>query len=372
MEKSSKKKLRYAVVGLGYIAQSAVLPAFEHAENSELAALVSGDPKKLRNLGKKYKIANLYSYENFDDCLTSGLIDAVYICLPNSLHHEYTIRAAKAGIHVLCEKPMAVTETECQDMINVCEENRVKLMVAYRLHFQEANLKAAEIARSGKLGDPRIFNSVFAMNVKDSKNIRLKGDLGGGTLYDIGIYCINAARSIFQSEPVEVVAFSANNGYRKFREVDEMSSCILRFSGDRLATFTASFNADNVNFYEVVGTKGSLCLDEAYQYHAPVEWELSLNGKLQKKTFRKEDQFAPELLYFSDCVLKNKNPEPSGVEGLADVQIIRALYYSAEIGLPVKLSEFRKKNYPNLDQEYHRPPVKEQPMIHAVPPSGTN
>ncbi len=134
----------------------------------------------------------------------------MYIALPNHMHQEYTIRAAQAGIHVLCEKPMALTVAECQSMIHACRDNRVKLMIAYRLHFEKSNLKAIKLAQSGKLGDLRIFSSVFTMQVKEG-NSRLQRSLGGGTLYDIGIYCINAARYLFQDEPLRVFANRASS-----------------------------------------------------------------------------------------------------------------------------------------------------------------
>src|SRR5207249_2797665 len=148
------KRIRYAVVGLGYIAQVAVLPAFEHAgENSELHALLSSDSKKLKELSKKYDVPSTYLYEEYDQCLESGEIDAVYIALPNNMHREYTERAAQAGVHVLCEKPMATTERDCAAMIAAAQANRVKLMIAYRLHFEEANLSTIELIQSGKVGD---------------------------------------------------------------------------------------------------------------------------------------------------------------------------------------------------------------------------
>ena len=158
--KQPRARVRYAVVGQGYISQIAVLPAFAHARrNSELTALVSDDPRKLATLGRRYRVDRLYSYEQFDECLASGEVDAVFIALPNHLHHAYTLRSARAGKHVLCEKPMAVTEDECLEMIEEAERNRVRLMVAYRLHFERANLKAVQIARAGRLGDLRTFNS---------------------------------------------------------------------------------------------------------------------------------------------------------------------------------------------------------------------
>jgi glucose-fructose oxidoreductase len=232
-----KKRIRYAVVGLGHIAQVAVLPAFGNARrNSRLAALVSGDPVKLDALGKKYGVDRLYTYEQYDECLKSGEVDAVYIALPNSLHCEYAVRAARAGLHVLCEKPLAVTEEECERMARAASEAGVKLMTAYRLHFERANLEAVEIVRSGRIGEPRLFNSTFGTPVVPG-NIRVKRALGGGVLYDIGIYCINAARSLFRDEPVEVSAVTAGT----LDEVEESVSAVLRFPNERLATFTASF-----------------------------------------------------------------------------------------------------------------------------------
>src|SRR6266550_6491801 len=205
--RNSGKKVRYAVVGLGYISQAAVLPAFAHARNSALTALVSDNPTKLKKLSKKYSVPNTYSYEEYSECLASGEVDAVYIALPNHLHRAYTEAAAAAGIHVLCEKPMAVTEGDCQAMIAAAEKNKIKLMIAYRLHFEEANLKAIELVQSGKLGEPRIFNSTFTMQMKPG-NVRMQREKGGA-LYDIGIYCINAVRALFAAEPTAVVAWSA-------------------------------------------------------------------------------------------------------------------------------------------------------------------
>ena len=170
---SASRKIRYAVVGLGWFAQAAALPSFDHAGNSELVALVSDDPTKRDELGKQYNIQRTYSYEQYEDCLNSGEVDAVYIALPNHLHREYTVRAANAGIHILCEKPMAVTVDECEAMIQAAKDNNVKLMIAYRLHLEEANLQAVETVQSGFLGEPRIFNSVFTQQTVEG-NIRLE------------------------------------------------------------------------------------------------------------------------------------------------------------------------------------------------------
>src|SRR5687767_14345346 len=173
-----RKPIRYAVVGLGHIAQVAVLPAFAHAKrNSRLVALVSDDRIKRQELSRRYRVEATFSYDDYDACLEQ--VDAVYIALPNSLHAEYTIRAARAGVHVLCEKPMAVTTQECRQMVAACRRHRVRLMIAYRLHFEEINLRVVDLVRKGRIGQPKFFNSSFSMTVKPG-DIRTKKDMGGG------------------------------------------------------------------------------------------------------------------------------------------------------------------------------------------------
>jgi glucose-fructose oxidoreductase len=366
----SQKKIRYAIVGLGHIAQVAILPAFAHAENSEIAALVSDDPEKLEKLGRKYKVKGRFSYDQFDECLQSGSIDAVYITLPNHLHREYTERAARAGIHVLCEKPMAVTEEDCLAMIEAAEANGVKLMVAYRLHFEEASLKAIDLVQGRRLGEPRLFDSVFTMQVKQG-DIRLNPrELGGGPLYDIGIYCINAVRNLFGAEPMEVVAFSSNNADPRFTESEEMTAAILRFpERERLASFVCGFNGSDVSTYRVVGTEGELVMDPAYEYAGELKQRVTVGGRTRELTFPKRDQFAPELISFSECILTGAAPEPSGWEGLADVRVIRALYQSADTGQPVTLEPFRKEDRPTLNQEVRRPAVEKPELVNTESPT---
>jgi glucose-fructose oxidoreductase len=353
-------RIRYAVVGLGHIAQVAVLPAFAHARrNSVLAALVSDDPTKRRLLSRKYRVPS-FSYEQYEECLAE--VDAVYIALPNSMHAEYTIRAARAGVHVLCEKPMAVTADECEQMIEVCESQGVKLMIAYRLHFEEINLNAADLIRRGRIGDPKYFNSSFSMTVRPG-DIRTKRALGGGTLYDIGVYCINAARALFRAEPKEVVALSVNSGPDKLTEIDESTASVLRFDGERVAAFVTSFNADDVASYRIVGTKGQLHVNPAYEYAEGLAYELTVNGATRRRRIGKRDQFAPELLYFSDCILKDRQPEPSGEEGLQDVRIVQALYESADTGKVVQVPPFVKRTRPTERQRITRPGIGKPDLI---------
>lgn len=368
---SKAPKVRFAVVGLGYFAQTAVLPAFAHAKNARLTALISDDPVKLRKIAKKYKVGKTYTYEQYQECLASKEVDAVYIALPNDLHKEYAVRAARMGVHVLCEKPMAVTEAECEEMIREAKEHDIRMMIAYRLHFEPANLKAIEIANSGIIGDVRSFHSVFCMQVKDG-NVRVSDPVeqGGGPLYDIGVYCINAARNIFREEPYQVFAWSASKPEPRFAKVEEMASAILRFRGDRLATFTCSFGAADLSSYRLSGTEGDLLVEPAYEYAMPLRHRLTVGGKSKETEFKKKDQIAPELIYFADCVLKGKEPEPSGVEGLADVRVIRALHESARTGRPVFLGEpLEKKQRPGMDQAMEIPPIQKPELVHAEGPS---
>jgi glucose-fructose oxidoreductase len=353
--------VRYAVVGLGHIAQVAMLPAFAHARrNSQLVAVVSDDRTKRRAITRKYRLEHAFSYDQFDDCLE--LVDAVYIALPNSMHAEYAIRAAQAGVHVLCEKPMAVTVDECRRMIEACRRANVKLMIAYRLHFETLNLAAMDLARRGALGDLKFFNSSFSMTVRRG-DIRTKRACGGGTLYDIGVYCINAARNLFRAEPRTVFALSANSGLATLSEIDETTAATLDFGEGRVATFVTSFNASDVAAYRIVGTKGDLHADPVYEYAEGLEYTVTIDGKAKTKTVKKRDQFAPELLYFSDCVLTDREPEPSGEEGLQDVRIVEALYRSAKTGKPVRLPSFTKRHRPTSRQRITRPGVNKPDLI---------
>lgn len=381
MEKKTynKKKIRYGVVGLGNIAQSAVLPAFKNAaDNSVLTALISEDKQKLKVLGKKYRVQNTYLFDEMEECFMNQEIDAIYIATPNDKHRKIVELAAKYKINVLCEKPMAVTSEDCVHMDQVAKKNDIKLMIAYRLHFESANLEAIQICRNGELGELKFFNSTFSYQVKDKKNIRLNStEVGGGALYDIGIYCINAARYLFKTEPLEVVGFSATSDDPRFINTEETTSAILRFPDEKLAAFTISFGAFDSSDYEIIGEKGRIRLENAYEYATPMELRTFLKSKDEtKKTtkkFKKRDQFSAELLYFSECILKNKTPEPNATEGLADVKIIEAILTSIHARKPILLEPVKKQQHPTKKQKYTRPGVRKRRLYHAVSPSkGSN
>jgi glucose-fructose oxidoreductase len=194
-------------------------------------------------------------------------------------------------------------------------------------------------------------------------DIRTKRAYGGGTLYDIGVYCINAARNLFRAEPWLVSAMSASSGLASLEEIDETTAVALQFGDGRLATFVTSFNASDVAAYRIVGTKGHLHADPAYEYAEGLEYTLMVDGKRTKKTVGKHDQFAAELLYFSDCVLNDRQPEPSGEEGLQDVRIVEALYESARSGRPVRIPTFEKRSRPTARQRITRAGVKKPVLV---------
>jgi len=369
MKRRSKSAppLRFAVIGLGHIAQAAVLPAFRHARPYvELAALVSGTKAKLKKLGKRYQVEHLASYADADKLFDSGFVDAVYIATPNTEHTEWVIRAAEAGLQVLCEKPLATSVRDCERMIDACERNNVKLMTAYRLHFERCNLEVAELVRSKRIGKARYFDSQFSMQVKPG-NIRTQSELGGGPEWDIGIYCQNAARYVFADEPTQVWATASDSSDPRFAEIPETVHVILKFPGERIANFICSFGAADRSRYEVVGTRGSVVVDPAYEYAEGLGYELTIGEKKKRKKFAKSDQFAAELVYFARCVSRDVRPEPSGKEGLIDVAIIKAIHESIESGQWVELKGTpHKQKRPTLRQEIRRPAVpREPPMVQA-------
>lgn len=368
--KKTEKKIRYAVVGLGHIAQVAILPAFKHAaNNSQLTALVSDDSEKLSELSRKYKTEINCHYDEYHKLLRSGEIDAVYIATPNSLHYPFASLAAKEGVHVLCEKPLTSDLRTAFELQEVVKRSGVKFMTGYRLHFDAANLEAIKMIHSAKFGEIRIFNSVFTMQVRDRYNIRLKREYGGGPLFDIGIYCINAARYLFRDEPYEVYATHVKNTDERFTEVDEMLAVVLKFPKDRLASFTCSFGASDCSEYKVVGTKASLSLENAYDYALPMKLSFITDEKTTVKKYPKHDQFGAEIFYFSNCILNNLVPEPSLKEGLIDLQIIRAIQRSAEVGETVQVQTEIKTERPELRQRISKPGISEPETINVVSPS---
>ncbi|MCW5824353.1 MAG: Gfo/Idh/MocA family oxidoreductase [Cyanobacteria bacterium TGS_CYA1] len=363
-----KRKVRFAVVGLGHIAQVAVLPAFKHAnETCELTAFITSDTEKLCELSKRYKVDHTFTYEQYDEALASDTFDAVYIALPNDMHKDFAIRAANARKHILCEKPMAMNEEECLAMIEAAEFNKVKLMVAYRLHFEPTNMKVVEMLEHGMIGQPRIFNSSFTMQVREG-NIRTQSERGGGPLNDIGIYCINAARYVFQEEPLEVTAIMAQCSDPRFAEIEEAVGAIMKFADEKLATFVCSFGSSDVSRYEVIGTTGHISVEPAYDYVEELGFHLVCGQHQEKYKAAKHDQFAPELIHFAECILNGKEPRPSGYEGLADISVIEAIKRSARSGKTEKVNSKKVAggtSKPNIDLVNVKPAVQKPQLVNV-------
>lgn len=366
--KKAKRKIGYAVIGLGHITQQALLPGFRNASgNSRLVALVSGDADKREELGERYKVPT-FDYAELDECLDLPDVDAVYIGLPNDLHADYVVRCARKGVHVLCEKPMAMSSVECERMIAACSEADVKLMIAYRLHLERANLKAIQKIIDGRIGEPRYFSSVFSYQVAGD-NIRVDKERGGGPQWDIGVYCVNAARYLFRAEPTEVFAMSASrSGDERFAETPEMHSVLMRFPDDRLAQFTCSFGAATTASWEVLGTEGKLRLENAYEYEGErlLKWEVEEEPR--KKKFSPNDQFGPQLKYFSECITEDREPEMNGYEGLADVRIIEAIDQSVTERRPIRLEPFEKRQRPSPEMAQNEQPVLTEDLVDAEAP----
>jgi predicted dehydrogenase len=354
--------IRFAVVGLGDIAQRAVLPAFANArKRAELTALVSGEPRKRRLLGRRFSGVIACGYEDYDALLASGAVDAVYIALPNEKHADFAHRAMAAGVHVLCEKPVATTVADARGLTRAAERSGVQFMVAYRLHFDPATLKAIELARDRRAGELRIFASVFSSPVERG-DIRLERK-GRGGLFDLGIYCVNAARMVFRSEPVEVVAMHAGQGTGRFREVPEMTSAILRYPGERVAMFVCSLNAYRGSSWTAVAMNRLVQMEPAYTYRDPLVVKLDTPNASRVRRYGIHDQFAAELDHFVERIRSRRKTEPSAREGEADVMILDAIDRSAKTGRRVRLRGVLRDAIPGPRQAKSHPPVPKVRMV---------
>ena len=332
------KPVGWAIVGIGGLSQGQILPGFAECTRSKLAALVSGSPEKAQMNADKYGAKKIYSYENFDRIKNNQEIDAVYIVLPNGLHAEYTIRALQAGKHVLCEKPMANTPEECEAMIKAAKDANRKLMIAYRCQYEPYNRAAIEVCKSGQIGKVKSIISDHGFRAGNPAQWRLNKKLaGGGSLMDIGIYSLQAARYLTGEEPTEVAAeiYSTPNDPR-FKEVEEAVHFMLRFPGGTLANLTSSYGYAGANRIRAIGDAGFLDMEPATSYKGLTLRVRGKNG-MEEKKFDEKNHFAIEMDYFSDCIQNNKVPKTPGEEGLRDLRIITAIYEAARTGKTVSL-----------------------------------
>ena len=338
-QSTNAKKLGYAIVGIGSLSMHQILPGFANAKLCYPVALVSGHPAKARQQADLYGIdpKNIYNYDNFDSIKDNPDIDVVYIVLPNGMHAEYTIRAANAGKHVLCEKPMANTVEECQAMIDACNANQRKLLIAYRMHYEPMTAKAIELAQN-EIGTIKQITAQCGFHMGDPNQWRCNKKLaGGGSLRDIGIYALQATRYLSGQEPSEVAAvmYSTPNDPR-FREVEETISFELRFESGIVAQVLSTYGF-NCNRFQVYGTEGQIYAspfqgysgNHLYRWGGPDGWE--------EIAYAPVDHFAAEMDHLCTCIANDQTPRTPGEEGKKDMQIMMAAYESARTGKAVRI-----------------------------------
>ncbi|MBV8865448.1 MAG: Gfo/Idh/MocA family oxidoreductase, partial [Acidobacteriaceae bacterium] len=266
---TEQQRLRYCIVGLGRISMDHFMPACKTSQKSQITALVSGHRAKAEKMAGEYNVAakNIYSYENYDEIANNQEIDAVYIALPNSMHAEYTIRAANARKHVLCEKPMATSVKDSQAMVDACKAAGKKLMIAYRCQYEPVNLHAIQLIRDGELGAIQAIESANGFN-EHAGEWRLNKKLaGGGPLMDVGIYSLNACRYLTGEEPVHLEGYcTVVDDDGRFREVEENCGWTMRFPSGVVASCNTTYGANMEGFVRVHGSKGVLHMEPAFSY----------------------------------------------------------------------------------------------------------
>lgn len=339
----SDNKVRYAIVGAGDIAQEDMMPGVEHTGNSVITAIVTGDPTKAEELGKKYDTEATYSYEQFAQALASGNFDAIYLATPNWRHAEFIIPALKAGIHVLTEKPLEVSTAKCQEILDVAKTSTAKLMVAYRLHFEPATLDTVKRIRDGELGRVHLFTSTFAQMVDPQNHRAHSGDLAG-PVFDMGPYPVNAARYIFGDEPTEIVSAVGTKHADSGLDQDffDTVTMIVRFPNDRLAQFCVSYYGTATNYLSAIGTEGAITLNPCYMFGKPLKQTIAKGTDETEESFKNTDHFGGEMKYFSDCILNGTAVEPDGEEGYADVRVLEGILEALKSGGSIHLEPFTR------------------------------
>ena len=337
------KRIGFVVVGLGHISEIAVLPAFRHSKNTKVVALVSSDAQKARRLAKKFGASDYYSYEDYVLALNHPKVDAVVIATTNGTHAGYAIRAAQSGKHVLCEKPMANSVGDCRRMMDACRTHDVRLMIAYRKYFEPASVLLKSLITSGKLGRLRVLHSAFTINLPPGKPGSPtwhfdKQQAGGGSLVDVGVYCVNTARWLVGRDPWEVSAHAWTHHPAGFREVDEHMAFQLKFPEGILLQATSSFGAAQSSFLHVIGDKGWVALNPAYEFAKQRRMCGEIGGRWFEKKFPAMDEFVLELDAFAKAIRRGRDPEPDGTEGMKDVAIMQAIYRASQESRPVPIS----------------------------------
>ncbi len=328
-------------MGLGAIAQNAVLPAFSHSKKARLVALVSRNSGKAARLAKKSARCASYSVDQFAQCLANSEVDAVYVATPPGEHEQFTVDAARAGKHVLCEKPLAASVEQSGRMVRACEQHGVLLMTAYRKYFEPSTLFLKNLARTGKLGRIELiqtgFTELFVLG-KSPAWLLDRRLAGGGPLTDLGIYCVNTTRWLVNEDPIEVTAASWRHDSERFREIEEGISFRLKFSSGLIVQGASSYAAAMSSYIHVHGTKGWASLTPAYDFNDPRQLTWQVGQKKFKRTFKVVDEFAPELDAFAKAIQEHSAVEPDGAQGHRDMLILRSIYEAAATGRPAAIT----------------------------------
>ncbi|WP_423822951.1 Gfo/Idh/MocA family oxidoreductase [Salinisphaera sp. SPP-AMP-43] len=360
----AQRKVRYAVIGGGEISQGAFMPGISQSDNSELAALVTGNPTKAETLSAHYGIPT-YHYDDYPALLQSGDIDAVYIATPNFMHREHAMPALEAGVHVLLEKPMATSVDDCQAMIGAAANSRAKLMVAYRLHHEPGTLEIIDHLRQGRIGDVRSFSSHFGQAMSES-NHRAKHGYWGGPVPDMGNYPLNAVRHMFGQEPISVTAVGSRTPGRSYN-FDDSVSVVLGFPEGRQAQFHVSYAATPHNHLSVLGTNGAIFCRPCYVFgpDVSIDYELTNAGETTYHEPGAVEQFGGQTDYFSQCILDDVEPEADGTDGLRDVRVLEAIERALATGQAQTLEPLAYRERITNDQVRRLTPV-ERPEIVGV------
>jgi predicted dehydrogenase len=337
---AGERKVGYCVIGLGTIADHFMRGVLT-SENSKITGLVSGHRDKAERIAAQYGVpkSSIYGYEDMDKFRDNKTIDAVYVALPNSMHAEYTIRSAKAGKHVLCEKPMSTTVREAEDMIAACRAANVKLMIAYRLHYEPLNLKAIKLIHDGALGRIGTINGAFGFDASPGAWRLNKKLAGGGSLFDVGIYVLNASRYLSGEEPTGFtgVTGTVEKDDPRFSEVEENISWTEKFPSGLVATGSSTYGTQMPGYVKVFGPKGTLEIGPGLNYDG-IRLRASFSQSRGEPRVEIDEtnsemdpmQFTREANHFSECVLQNKTPSSPGEEGLRDIKYITEIYASAK------------------------------------------
>ncbi len=344
-------RVGFALVGLGRLTVEQLLPAIDKSERCRVAALVTGDRAKGLELARQYGVPerSVYTYAEYDRLRDNADVQAVYIVLPNGMHEEYVIRAAKAGKHVLCEKPMANTSAEARRMIEACKSANRKLMIAYRIQYEPHHRLVRDWTRAQKYGKPKLIEAYNGQNSGPVDQWRHKKALaGGGSLPDIGLYCLNTIRYVLGEEPIEVLGtIFSTPGDPRFTEVEENCVWQMRFPSGVQANCATAYGAHESRRYRVHAERGWYGLDPAFSYQG-LRMEVSYaEGDTEWRQNPKRgdfDQFQREMDHFAECVMENREPFTPGEEGLQDHVLMEAIYRSAREGKPVKLPEIARKD----------------------------